>query len=356
MRTVDGSYGEGGGQLVRSALVLSVLTGRALRIEKIRAGRDRPGLRPQHLTAVRALAAISDAETEGAELESRTLVFRPRTVPTPGSYSFDVAEAAPNGSAGSAVLILQSLLLPLALAGGSSRLTLRGGTHVRWSPSFHYLDEVYLPVLRRMGVQARARLEKWGFYPAGGGETIAEIDPSEGFSAIELLERGALTEIRGVAVASNLPAHIPQRMTDRARALLESRLGRPQIEPLRVTGAGRGAGIFLTAEYEHTTAGFAALGKKGKPSEEVAEEAVDRLLTFHGAGGVVDRHLGDQLLLPAALAGGITTYRTERVSSHLLTVRLLIESLTDANVEVTADAGRPAFVRVKGCEVPSVSG
>lgn len=369
MQTIDGSYGEGGGQLVRTALVLSVLSGTSVRITDVRAGRGTPGLRPQHVTAVRALAAVSDAETEGAHPESPELLFRPRTAPRGGSYDFDVADAAPDGSAGSTPLLVQALLLPLAFAEEASTVTLRGGTHVPWSPSYHYLDEVYGPILRGMGLYSDFRLHEWGFYPAGGGRITVQVDPlapasstgssetsgGRGLRAIELLDRGSLRSVRGTAVASNLPSHIPQRMSDRARSLLGDRVTRPDVQPLRVTGAGPGAGIFLTAEYEHVSAGFMALGQKGKPSEEVAEEAVEALIAFHESEGVVDRHLGDQLLLPAALAEGTTTYRTERVTSHLLTARRLIEKLTAAEIEVTSDVGRPGFVKVRGCGATSAS-
>lgn len=384
---IDGSRGEGGGQLVRTALSLSVLTGRPVQIDRIRAGRSNPGLRPQHLTVARALAKICSADLEGDELGSTTVAFRPGSRPKGGAYEFDVAEAAEHGSAGSVGLLFQSLLLPLAFAEEPSALTLHGGTHVPWSPSFDYLEHVFLPAVAEMGLSARIRLGEWGFYPRGGGRIEAQIDPlgtrsesgeddgpsdpdatgegspgeesneNEGragaplpsLKALERLDRGELESVSGRAVASNLPAHIPQRMTDRSRSLIEERFGRVlDLEPLRVTGPGPGAGLFLTARYEHASAGFAALGEKGKPSEEVAEEAVEQLFSFHDSGGVVDRHLADQLLLPAALARGTTTYRTASVSGHLQTQKGLIEEMIDVSIEITAEEGRAGFVRTEG--------
>ena len=175
MIRIDGSHGEGGGQILRTALSLSAITGQAMRIERIRAGRKNSGLRPQHLTAVRAAAAICEAHLEGDEVGSQTLLFEPRQSPRPGYYEFDVREAAKGGSAGSVTLIFQTLLLPLALAGGKSEIILRGGTHVAWSPPFHYLQYVYLPAVARLGIEARVELRRWGWYPVGGGEIRAVV-------------------------------------------------------------------------------------------------------------------------------------------------------------------------------------
>ncbi len=180
MIVVNGSYGEGGGQVLRTSLTLSTLLGEPMRIENIRARRRNPGLQAQHLTGVRAIAQICDAELEGADLGSLTLTFKPRSLPQAGEYSFDVAEARKGGSAGATSLVFQTLLLPLTFARGQSRLTIRGGTHVAWSPPFHYLKHVYLPILTRMGLEARAEIEKWGWYPIGGGEMAASISGQKG--------------------------------------------------------------------------------------------------------------------------------------------------------------------------------
>ncbi|MDY7080780.1 MAG: RNA 3'-terminal phosphate cyclase [Chloroflexota bacterium] len=351
MVVIDGSRGEGGGQVLRTALALSVLTGRAMRIEHIRAGRKKPGLRPQHLTGVRAAAAVCGACLEGAELGSQTLVFAPGGPAQPGEYSFDVADAAQGGSAGSVGLVLQTVLLPLALAQGKSYLALQGGTHVPWAPSVSYLEHVFLPNLERMGVRAQIELARWGFYPVGGGELRVQITgQEETLHPVLLTERGELQRVWGTAAVMNLPAHIPQRMAARARNVLAEAGLRAQIEPRRLRGAGPGAGIFLFAGYAHATAGFTAYGRKGLPAERVAETACQELLTHHRSDAPVDPHLADQLVLPMALAGGESRVSTWRVSQHLLTNVWVVRQFLERKIHVAGESGAPGTVVVRGEE------
>jgi RNA 3'-terminal phosphate cyclase (ATP) len=344
---IDGSYGEGGGQILRTALALAAVTGRAIRIEKIRAGRKSPGLAAQHLTGVRAAAAICNARLAGDELGSQTLTFAPGSLPQAGDYVFDVAEARAGGSAGATTLVLQTILLPLALVAGDSTVTLRGGTHVAWSPPFDYVHDVWLPALARMGLSATLELVSWGWYPLGQGEiwgTIQGLGTGLKPSPLTLVERGALRRVRGRAVAANLPSHIPQRMADRARSLLVEAGVDARIEPLRVRAACAGAGIFLAAEYDHVRAGFNALGARGKPSEAVAEEAVATLLAHRDSGAALDQHLADQLILPLALAGGESRFSVEQVTRHLITNAWVVEQFGLARVSI---AGHQ--VGVTGC-------
>jgi RNA 3'-terminal phosphate cyclase (ATP) len=308
---------------------------------------------PQHLAAVRAAAAISGAIVSGDRLGSTELNFAPRHSPTPGSYVFDVAETAKRGSAGSVTLILQTLLVPLALADSASDLVLRGGTHVEWSPPFDHVVNSYLPMLRRMGFRTNAELKRWGWYPIGQGEIICTVwaRSAEDIAAlrrpIELPVRGALRRIDGRAVAANLPAHIPQRMADRAGALLGD-LGVPiHVEPQRVTAACPGAGIFLTAEYDLLAASFATYGRLGKSSEAVADEAVAALREHHASGAAVELHLADQLLLPLALASGVSTFTTPRPTGHLMTNAWTIGQFGIANISI--EQGTPCCVRVEPC-------
>jgi len=324
--TIDGSYGEGGGQIVRTTLTLATILTRPVRIENIRAGRQNPGLAAQHLTAVRAAAMICDADVSGDEAGSSVLTFVPQSVPVPGLYEFDVAAAREGGSAGAVTLVLQTILLPLALAGNASEVVIKGGTHVAWSPSFHYLRDVYLPRLMCWGVPANVELPAWGWYPTGGGEIKAMIPGKARLVGNgDWQNRGELQQVKGVAVASSLPAHIAQRIRNRAVNLL-AQAGIPTaIEPQRVRSDSPGAGIFLTAEYENICAGFTALGKKGKPSEQVAQEAVDALLAYHHRGAVVDGHLADQLILPVVLSEWSGTLSLERVSNHTLTNLWVVE-------------------------------
>ena len=325
--TIDGAYGEGGGQVLRTALTLAMLTGQTLQIENIRAGRPKPGLAAQHLTAVRAAAAICRAEVHGDEMGARQLVFRPTEPPRPGDYTFDVAQVRGAGSAGAVSLVLQTVLLPLALAAGPSHVTLRGGTHVAWSPPFPYLAEVYLPTLARLGLRADLTLRRWGFYPAGGGEIVAHIGGNTSpLRPLERTARGALQRAWGMAVVANLPAHIPQRMANRARNLLAQAGLKADVAARRVRAQGPGAGIFVLLEYEDgVRAGFTAYGRKGLPAERVAQAACRDLLAYHRSGAPVDMHLADQLILPLALADGPSRFTTCRVTSHLRTNIWVVE-------------------------------
>jgi len=373
MITIDGSHGEGGGQILRTALSLSVITGQPMRIERIRAGRRQPGLRPQHLTAVRAAAAVCGARLEGDTVGSQALLFEPQHAPRAGHYVFDVREAAKGGSAGSVTLIFQTLLLPLALAKGKSELILRGGTHVAWSPPFHYLQHVYLPAVARLGINAKIELRKWGWYPVGGGEVRAVVRgrwggkregkegkegkkgtegrPSFEFpaSSFRLVERGELKRLWGVSATSNLPKHIRKRMRLRALERLRPAGVRAEIELLDVPSPGPGAGLFLFAEYEGAngdtvTAGFSGFGRLRKRAEAVADEAAKAFLTYHRSGEPVDPHLADQLILPLALAGCAATFRTSEVTRHLLTNVWVVEQFLDVEVRVEGEEGAPGMV------------
>ena len=346
---IDGSHGEGGGQLLRTVLALAAIKQRDVELHSIRAARPRPGLKAQHLTAVRALASLCGATVEGDELGSRDLRFVPGGPVLPGDYSFDVAAARSGGSAGSATLVLQTLLLPLALAGGTSTVRILGGTHVAWSPSFDYAREVWLPALARLGVSAELELVRFGWFPVGQGEIRARIRGRgrRSLAGLELRERGKLVRVSGRAVAANLPAHIPQRMADRARKLLEAAGIAAQIEPLRVRASCPGAGLFLTAEYEGVRSGFGSLGERGKPSETVAEEAVSRLLEHRASGASLDTHLADQLILPLALARAASEVSVERRSSHLTTSAWVVERFGLAKVEVAAGEGETGLVQVE---------
>lgn len=351
---IDGSRGEGGGQILRTSLSLAVLTGRPTRVERIRAGRGRPGLRPQHLTAVRAAAAVCGAELEGDELGSQVITLKPGGAVEAGDYAFDVTEAAEAGSAGSVGLVLQTVLLPLALADGDSRLTLHGGTHVAWAPSASYLEHVFLPVLARMGVRAEMKLSKWGFYPVGGGTIrVAIAGRREALEPISLTERGDVERVWGIAAVTNLPSHIPQRMANRARNVLAERGLEAQVEPRRLRGDGPGAGIFLFVRYEHVVAGFTSYGRKGLPAEHVAEAACEHLLTHHQTGIAVDPHLADQLVLPMALAEGESRLVTSEVTQHLLTNTWVVQQFLDCTLSVDGQRGGRGALGVKGARLAS---
>jgi len=348
---IDGSIGEGGGQVLRTSLTLSALTSTPVRIRNIRARRTKPGLAPQHLTNVLALAAICDAKVKGALLRSTELSFTPRTKPQAGNYAFDVARAAGHGSAGSVTLILQTLLLPLAYASEPSRITLRGGTHVPWSPSYHYLADVFLPTVAATGINASCTLEQWGFYPRGGGglrATIRTEPKSLLLSPLLLSVRGMLKSITGFGVCCNLPPHIAHRLADRATDLLAGVGLHAGITPLVITGPGPGAGIFLTAEYENCCAGFSAIGLKGKPAEQVAEEACRGLLAFHRSKASVDSHLADQLLLPLSLAKGQSQFVAPTLTPHLATNCEVIRQFMTATFDFQKQTDGSVLVGISG--------
>ncbi|TEU20526.1 MAG: RNA 3'-phosphate cyclase [Anaerolineales bacterium] len=353
MITIDGSYGEGGGQVLRTSLSLSALQGEAVRIENIRAKRPKPGLQAQHLTGVLATAQICNAELEGAELGSQTLTFAPQSPPQAGDYTFDVAKARKGGSAGSTSLVFQTLLLPLAFADGDSHLTIRGGTHVAWSPPFHYLKHVYLPTLARMGIEATVEINQWGWYPIGGGEIKARVK-GQGIrdggaspipyplSPITLVERGELKRLWGISALSNLPAHIGQRQKRQVERLLRERGFTPEIEMVDAPSPGQGTVVFLVAEFENVVAGFTSYGARGKRAEKVAEEACREFIQYYDSGQALDKHLADQLILPMSLAAGQSGFTTCEVTQHLLTNVGVVERLMGVKAEVQ---GKEVFVK-----------
>ncbi len=344
MLTIDGSYGEGGGQVLRTSLALAAITGQAVHIVNIRAGRRKPGLAPQHLTGVRAAAKVCAAEVEGARLRATELVFVPGSTPQAGRYTFDVAQAAKGGSAGAVSLILQTVLLPLALAEGPSQVTLRGGTHVAWSPPFDYLKRVYLPTLARVGVQAKVNIQKWGWYPIGGGEVEAWVEgrgPRAALAGLDLRQRGGLLRVRGVSASSNLPKHIRARQERAALQALRSNGVNARIDVVDAPSKGQGTVVFLWAEFENVSAGSTSLGARGKPAERVAEEAADELLAYLHGDAALDRHLADQLVLPLALAGGPSRFTTEEVTRHLLTNAWVVNQFLPGRVRVEGEEGQP---------------
>jgi len=342
---VDGSYGEGGGQVLRTSLSLSAITGRPLRLVNIRAARRKPGLMPQHLTGVRALARICNAEVQGDKLGSQELTFVPGTAPQAGSYTFDVAQVAKGGSAGSVSLIAQTVLLPLALAPGTSEVTLRGGTHMPWSPVYDYLKRVYLPTLRWMGLEAKVQIVKWGWYPEGGGEVRATIQslPSQArLGGLILRQRGELLRVRGLSASSSLPKHVRERQEGTALQALRSNGVNPRLDVLDAPSKGTGSVVFLWAEFENVLAGFTALGERGKPAERVAEEAARALLDYLHGDGALDRHLADQVILPLALAAGPSSFTAESVTQHLLTNAWAVNQFFPGRVQIEGVEGTPA--------------
>lgn len=337
MIVLDGSQGEGGGQVLRTSLALSLATGTSFRLEKIRAGRRRPGLRPQHLASVRLATKIGDAEVEGAEKGSQRLTFAPRGV-VPGDHEIDV------GTAGSATLVIQTVLPPLLVADGPTSLEVTGGTYNPWAPPFDFLDRVYLPAIRLLGPQVEARLLRPGFAPAGGGRIRIEVEPAARLERLDRRERGAIRFRRAEALLANLPRHVAEREL----AVVGRRLGWPENE-LVVTElagvAGMGNALLLEIGFEHGTELFFEPGKQGLPAESVAGRAVAEAFAWLDADVPVGEHLADQLLLPLALGSG-GVFRTLPLSSHAKTQIELIQRFLDVAVEVRDSHGNSVEVEV----------
>jgi len=314
--TIDGSKGEGGGQILRSSLALSMVTGRPFRIENIRAGRAKPGLLRQHLTSVKAAAEVCDAQVEGDELRSTALTFQPGEVRS-GEYEFSI------GTAGSTTLVLQTVLLPLVSAGAPSRITLEGGTHNPFAPPFDFLATAYLPLLNRMGPKVTAALERPGFYPAGGGRIVVDIDPSRCLTGFDLLERGALKDRRACVQLANLPGHIAERELK----VLRKKLSWPerQLEFRAVSNSiGPGNIVTIELEYEHVTEVFTGFGEVKRPAEAVATQAVQLCQRYLKQTAPVGEYLTDQLMLPLAIAGSgsfASTGLSRHAETHLALIR-----------------------------------
>jgi RNA 3'-phosphate cyclase len=340
MIRIEGSLGEGGGQILRTALSLSLLTGKEFSIENIRASRPKPGLRPQHIKAVEAAAEVSRASVTGAVLGSSAIVFKPGEV-RPGRYQFDI------GTAGSTSLVLQTIFVPLSRTRVASSVTITGGTHVPWSPSYEYLTQIWLPYLEEIGFDGQVQLDRAGFYPQGGGRIQATIRPSAEVESLDLIERGNLHQIRGMSAIANLD----RRIAERQRSQVVRRLGdRYYLNDIRISNlpaTHRGTVIFLVAEFENSQAGFFALGELGKPAERVADEAIDALVPFLESEGCIDRHLADQLLLPLAFASGISRLKTEQVTNHLLTNAKVIMEFLPARIDISAPVGSPGLVTIE---------
>jgi RNA 3'-terminal phosphate cyclase (ATP) len=336
---IDGSYGEGGGQILRTALALSAILGKPFVIHHIRSKRKNPGLQAQHLVAVEALSKITKAQAEGVKFGSQKIEFYPQRIFS-GDYQFEVK------TAGSIILLLQAIFLPLCLAQGSSRVTLVGGTHVPWSPPFDYFSEVLLPTLEPMGISVGATLEKWGFYPRGGGRIQLNIKPAQALEPINLTERGSLRKIRGLSTSSNLPRQVAERQKDQALKRIQEELNlEADIKILYDTPSnGPGSFLLLLAEYEKTIAGFSSLGKKGKPAEKIADEAVDDLKNYLSSEGCIDPHLADQLVPFMALTKRNSSFTTTQLTDHLLTNLWVIGHFLQIRVEKQGEMGKTGRV------------
>lgn len=329
MITLDGSLGEGGGQIVRTSLALSLITGKPFHIENIRRNRRPPCLRPQHCTAVEAAAEIGHAQTEGVRVGAREFSFTPGRV-EPGKCHFDI------GTAGSTTLLLQTVLPPLMTAAAPSNLLIRGGTHNTFAPPFDFLERSFLPLVRRMGPRIALDIEKYGFYPKGGGRLRAEIEPVPALKPFDLRERGAFRRRFATAIVAGLERHIAERELEVIRGRLDFKEGETAIEELHAS-LGPANIVMIEVEYENVTEVFTAFGRKGVRAESVAQEAVHEAAAYLASEAPAGPHLADQLLLPMALAGE-GSFRATKITDHFTT-----------NAEVI---GRFVDIRIKTEETP----
>jgi RNA 3'-terminal phosphate cyclase (ATP) len=334
--TIDGSQGEGGGQVLRSALALSMCLGRPLRVHNIRARRKRPGLMRQHLSAVWAAAQICGARVSGAELHSRELRFTPGT-PRGGDYRFDI------GTAGSTTLVLQTVLPALMMADRASRLTLIGGTHNPLAPPFDFIARAFLPLLRRMGVEVRLSLLRYGFYPAGGGIIEADIRPVQQMRPLHLTDRGGIQHYEACAVVANLPLHIARRELDVIAGALDSSM--LDTETLQVDSPGPGNVVSVAVCSQNLTELFSAFGQRGVRAETVAGRVVEQVSDYRRACVPVGHYLADQLLLPCALAGN-SRFVTMAPSGHTLTKIDVIGRFMEIDISCRRTSGSAWLVEI----------
>lgn len=351
MIEIDGSFGEGGGQIVRTALALAAVFGKKVRIYNIRLGRPVPGIKAQHLASVRAVAAVSSAKVQGLSVGSTELTFDPGTV-TAGTFRFDV------GTAGSISLVLQTIMPVLPFLPGDSKIEITGGTDVRWSPPIDYLRLVTLPVLEKMGYSASLEILRRGHFPKGGGHIIFQSHPSRSLNSIQGEASRPITQITCVSHATKLPRHVARRQAESAtRVLLEKNLPNPEVQ-LEVSenhqSIGPGSGIVLSAiDKKHAILGADSLGERGTPAEKVGAVAAERLVEEAESNAFLDQHMADIIVPYLALAKGASEVTVSKVTQHLLTNVKIAEILTGIAFESPGQSGQPGVLRVSGIGLAS---
>ena len=328
MMEIDGAHGEGGGQLLRMAVAFSATQSVPVRVVRIRAGRPTPGLAPQHVAALGAVAALCNGEIDGLAVGSKEIAFRPGHI-TGGRHAFDV------GTAGSVTLVLQACLPVAAAARETVRLRIQGGTDVRWSPPVDYLARVFLPLLRRIGGRVEIEVLRRGYYPRGGGAIEVVIEPTRTWAPYDVASRPAIHSVRGIAHVSNLGEDIPKRMKHAAVRRLHG-VADVKIEERVYRGveaAGQGGALVLWAEAGPTVLGASSLAERGKSSERVGEEAAAALVAEIQSGATLDVHAADQLLPYLAWPDRPSHFLVQGVSGHLETMAWLVPQFVPSKIE-----------------------
>jgi RNA 3'-terminal phosphate cyclase (ATP) len=337
MIEIDGAYGEGGGQILRSALTLSVITKTPIKIYNIRAKRENPGLQPQHLAAVNAAAQISQAEISGAQKGSLSLEFYPHQI-IPGEYHFAV------GTAGSATLVLQTVLMPLVLAGSQSSLVIEGGTHNPLAPPYDFIANTYLPLINKLGAGVKTKLDRYGFYPSGGGKIRVVISPTQFGGNLEIIDTRHLISIRAVSIVANLPDHIAERELKVLKRQLEIDPEKCEIQRVKSNSTANVAMVFV--EYAELTTVFIGFGKLGVRAEQVANNLAKEVRDYLDNGAPVNEYLADQLLLPMALAGK-GKFVTCGISEHTKTNIWLIKQFLPVEIRIEPFDDRSFLVTIE---------
>ncbi len=333
---IDGSQGEGGGQVVRTAIALSAITGKPLVLEFIRAGRKKPGIMRQHLTSIQAAAQICHAKTVGVELGAEDIEFIPGEIEG-GDYNFKI------GSAGSTSLVAQAIMPILAMASEPSNVTISGGTHNLWAPTYDFIDQSFLPLFRQMGARVQGEITMHGFFPAGGGEIKLEIKPLKKSMRLDLCERGEALKNHAVVLLSHLKHAIGERELERLNKNLDFKSENCEI--LHVKSPGPGNAVTIFAEFENVTGVFVSLGQHGVRAEAVAATAGEEVRDYLANDAAVCTHLADQLLLPMALMGG-GSFTTTDISEHTRTNAEIIKKFLDVSITWTQQKRKKWLIEI----------